>query len=299
MTAGRKRPRAPRRRQLTFTPPEGVPIAFDIASLGARFGAQALDLVLTITAVLLLVIALAYAGVVTLGGLVTVGALLFFAIRVPYYVASELFWNGRTLGKRIAGIQVVSADGRALSPHAVTVRNILKEMEVFAPAAYLAMAEQLDGWSQLALAAWLLILLAVPLGNRRRQRLGDILAGTVVVLAPRPVLLPDLAASEAAFRFLPHHLDHYGRYELQTLERLLQAADRATDGRAAARQTEAMGTVATTIAERIDYPDAIPPERARGFLEDFYTAQRAYLETKQLFGDAREDKHHRQAATEP
>ena len=211
-----------RRREVSFVPPEGVPINFEVASLGARFGAQFTDILITLFGIIAFLFILGYSGILSLAVLVTIGALLFFLMRVPYYLFSELFWNGRTLGKRFVGIRVVSADGRALTPHAITVRNLMKEMEIFAPGTALLAVQGLDSFTQLSLLVWIIILLAVPLTNRRRQRLGDILANTVVVNTPKHVLLPELASkAETQFTFLPHHLDHYGRFELQTLERLL------------------------------------------------------------------------------
>src|SRR3546814_12824423 len=75
----------------------------------------------------------------TAGGNITVavGALLFFAIRTPYYVASELLWNGQTLGKRMHGLRVVAVDGRGLTPPAVVGPNLRKEAAVFVPRTWL------------------------------------------------------------------------------------------------------------------------------------------------------------------
>ncbi|MEM8788015.1 MAG: RDD family protein [Pseudomonadota bacterium] len=288
--------RAQRRLIADYTPPEGVPIGFEVASLGARLIAQLIDIALTVTAFIGLLIALVFADFVPPEGISIVGALLYFSIRVPYYAFSELLMNGQTLGKKFAGMRVIAANGRTLTPHSVAVRNLMKEIEVFLPATSLLAAPTLDLVGALILMAWICILIAVPLTNRHRQRLGDILAGTYVVLLPKPVLLPDLAEAPVApadYAFLPHQLDHYGRFELQTLEALLQI-DTARMGRTALRRhTENLSKVAQTIATRIGYPEAIPETAAAAFLLAFYRTQRAYLENKKLFGDSREDKFHR------
>lgn len=99
-------------------------------------------------------------------------ALLF---RAPYYVAAELLWNGQTLGRRAVGLRVVSADGRSLR----AVRNIMREFGVFVPGAALFVAPLLSRRQYVLLLAWRPVLLAVPLCNRRRQRLGDMIAGTL------------------------------------------------------------------------------------------------------------------------
>lgn len=291
-----------------FIPPEGVPIRFELANLSARAVAQLADIVLTLAALCALLAALFFADILPLQGLVGVAALLFFAIRVPYYVLCEMLLNGQTIGKRLSGLRVISADGRTLSAHAVTVRNMLKEAEVFVPGSMLLAATDLAPWTAIALLIWILTLLAVPLGNKRRQRLGDILAGTYVVALPKPVLLPDLASpgdpahagslggsapTPKTYAFQTHHLDHYGRYELQTLESLLQVVPPDRNRAAQIRHAENLATVSQTIAQRIGYPDKIPGASAEAFLRAFYRTQRAYLESRRMFGDARENKFHK------
>lgn len=290
------RERAARRPRLVheLLPPEGVPIRLEIAGLGARIGAQITDLLLSGTAVVAALVLLALTGEGNLT--VAVGALLFFAIRTPYYVASELLWNGQTLGKRMSGLRVVAADGRGLTAHAVVVRNLMKEVEVFGPGTWLLVGGG-DLWSSLAVLAWILVLLAVPRFNRRRQRIGDMIAGTLVICQPQAVLLPDLTAGSVPagdrFVFDTDQLDHYGRYELQTLERVLQAESRGGAGTAAQRRAN-LEAIARTIRAKIGYTDAVPDAEAAAFLRAFYAAQRAHLERRQLFGETREDKFHRQ-----
>lgn len=284
----------PRRMIADFLPPEGVPIRFEVASLSARAVAQITDILITTAVLILFMIALALADLLSGAGLVAVGALLFFAIRVPYHALAEILMNGQTFGKRLAGLRVISADGRSLSAHAVAVRNLMKEMEVFMPGTMLLASPELGRTAALILLAWITILLAVPLANPNRQRLGDILANTYVVMLPKPVLLPELAeaAPEARYTFLPHHLDHYGRYELQTLETLLRGRGRKPGSPAARRHQENMERVAETIVKRIGYEVQVPPDEAEIFLLEFYGIQRGYLENRRLFGDTREDKFH-------
>lgn len=296
-----RRAREKRERRLIsdFLPPEGVPLRFEVATLGSRFAAQLIDLVVTALFAaalpLLLLVSDAAAGSVV----VLAGSLLFFLIRAPYYVATELVWNGQTLGKRIRRLRVVSADGRSLRPWSVAVRNIMKELEVFVPGTALFMAAGASVLDDLVLLGWIAILLAVPLTNRRRQRLGDIVAGTYVIRQPEAVLMPDLAESAPAaargrFVFLPHQLDHYGAYELQTLEQVLRTDTGRFDRRTARRHRQSMVRVAENIRKKIDYTGPVPAGDVPEFLEAFYLAQRRYLENRKLFGDARADKFHRE-----
>ena len=280
-----------------FRPPEGVVLNFQVAGLGARFGAQFLDLLLTSLLIFGIMILLAVLEIGSWEFLSALGALLFFFIRAPYYIITELLWNGQTLGKRISKLRVVSADGRTLQPYAVAVRNLMKEMEVFVPGTALFAIAGLGFFEAIILLIWIAILLAVPLTNHKRQRLGDMIAGTYVIYQPKAVLMPDIAtrapvAQEDRFTFLPHQLDHYGAFELQTLERVLQVdtSDYSTPMRDRHRRNVA--AIVEKIRAKIEYTDRIEQGDREAFLQAFYRAQRRYLETRQLFGDAREDKFH-------
>lgn len=79
---------------------------------------------------------------------------------VLYHVAFE-GTTGQTPGKRALGIRVVRADGEACTVRAAIVRTLARFLD-FLPVGYLA------AFAAMALTA-------------RRQRLGDLLAGTVVV----------------------------------------------------------------------------------------------------------------------
>lgn len=277
---------------LRHTPPESVPITFRMASLGARFGAQSLDILLTYGGVLLLILGLTWLGLFSWNGLIAFYALITFFMRVPYYVLSELVWNGKTLGKRILGIRVISLDGRRLTPHQIVARNLMKEVEVFLPMATLFGATNLGLWPGLILVTWMIGTLLVPIFNRLNQRIGDMVAGTVVVETPKPVLLPDLSAQTAlrSYEFRAEHLDIYGRYELQTLETILRNPPSSPETR------QRVSEVAQTIHRRIAYDEEVPVPREWDFLMEFYRQQREYLESRNLFGDARENKFH---AAEP
>jgi len=283
------------KRIMPFIPPEGVPISFAIASIGSRLGAQILDIIFIFIVFFILGI-VAYAAGLASTGTQTLFMLLGFLLRTPYYALSELIWNGRTLGKRITGIRVINVDGRRLTPHQVTARNLMKEVEIFTPAALLFAIGSQSPWQDGLTIVWLLAVVIVPLANRRRQRIGDIIAGTLVVDNPRSVLLSDLAlsatlSSQAGFEFLPEHLDVYGKYELQTLEDVLRDTTKSF-------KNEEIVRIVRTITRKIRYPDAVKSGQELLFLKDFYRAQREHLESLKLFGTLRENKYHEHTRTE-
>lgn len=280
-------------------PPEGVPIRLEVAGLGVRLAAQITDVAVTLLAALSLVILIASLGLSRPDTLIAIGSLLFFVIRVPYYVMAELAWNGQTLGKRLMKIKVVSHDGRSLSTHALVLRNLMKEAEIFLPATLLLTLDAASPIASGLALAWIAVGLMVPLLNRYRQRLGDLMAGTHVIHLPVPVLLKDLAEPSArrvtedeGFTFLAHQLDHYGAFELQTLETLLRAQEKAPSQGAARAPGATIEAVVEKIRRKIGYAKKVPAADRLDFLRAFYNAQRAHLEQRQLFGERRHDKHY-------
>lgn len=278
-------------------PPEGVPLHLNVAGLGARFAAQITDILLTVCGAIAAVILLVSLSLTNPQTLFAISAMLFFIIRIPYYVLSELAWNGQTLGKRMMKIKVVSSDGLSLSAHSLVVRNLMKEAEVFLPATLLLTLDAASFWSSLIALGWIFGTLLVPLMNKRRQRLGDMIAGTYVIELPTPILLKDLAQStpdtvKERFVFLSHQLDHYGTLELQTLEDLLRALENRPSMQSNRQHLETLDSVIGKIRNKIGYADQVPPKDRVAFLRAFYNAQRAHLEQRQLFGERRKDKFH-------
>src|SRR3546814_1483218 len=95
----------------------------------------------------------------------------------------------------------------------------MKEAEVFVPGTWLLLGGG-DPWSDWAVLAWVAVLVAVPRFNGRRQRIGDMIAGTIVIRQPQAVLLPDLTARPAPGhdRFAFHRSEEHTS-ELQSLMR--------------------------------------------------------------------------------
>lgn len=90
-------------------------------------------------------------------------ALVLLLVALAYYFVTEAFWGGRTVGKRLLGLRVASADGGAAGPGQIALRTLLRTI---------------DG-----IGFYLVGLVAVLATGRRRQRLGDLAAKTRVVRA--------------------------------------------------------------------------------------------------------------------
>lgn len=286
-------------------PPEGVALTLPIAGVGVRFAAQLIDVIVTSIAAICLFFLLISLGATDYQTIAAVLSLLFFFIRIPYYVFSELAWNGQTLGKRLMKIKVVSHDGGPLTAHALVLRNLMKEAEIFLPGTLIFALDATSPIESFIALGWIIMSLLIPCLNRYKRRLGDMMAGTHVIHLPVPVLLKDLAReaplptqNAKKITFLAHQLDHYGAFELQTLESLLRAQN-SPAGSAAAKQRQAtIDAIVDKIRKKIGYADPVQPADRLRFLQAFYNAQREHLEQRQLFGERRENKHYAQDTQE-
>lgn len=145
--------------RLTVATPEGVELDLSLAGLGSRFIAVVADLLLKAVIVGLGAIVLAAVG----GGGVAIAIFLVFAFLVfwLYDVLFEVLGAGRTPGKRWSSLRVVGEGGAPVGLRESLVRNLLRLV---------------DGPVSVYLAGPITILLTA-----RNQRLGDLVAGTLVL----------------------------------------------------------------------------------------------------------------------
>ena len=279
---------AAKRRSLVT--PEGVDLSLKLADIGQRISAFLVDLLIMVAmliglTIICIVVAVGIgisraeiAGIVWLLG--------FFLLRNGYFILMEMGPRAATFGKRGAGLRVVARSGERLTADRVIARNLMREIEFYLPISFLSYnAAEGAGSALTSLAglAWTGIFLFFPMFNKDKMRVGDLLAGTWVISAPRKQLTVDLLNTDAPkdrYRFTEAQLDVYGVYELQTLERVLREG-----------QSEAIVTVADAIRTKIGLTDQSGDEYV--FLLAYYDAIRARMERGLLFGKRREDKHDR------
>ncbi|MHC4224043.1 MAG: RDD family protein [Planctomycetota bacterium] len=292
MTVARAAP-APKMRLREVVTPEGIPLRLEIAATGDRAVGFALDFFIQICVTILLVLLASLASGGTGGSwTMALGMLVWFFVRTFYFTFFELRWQGTTPGKRRVGIRVMDARGGPLTSDAVVVRNLMRELEVWIPLSLLLGAEILwpgvPGWARVVAVLWSLAFMLMPLFNRSNLRVGDMVAGTMVVASPKSVLLADLGGQEVTrqkkraerLAFTERQLKIYGIYELQVLESLLRRHD--------PNKREAMRAVATKIRKKIRWKgEDVTAER---FLREFYAALRERLERKMLLGKRKQDK---------
>ncbi len=275
------RAEAAKRRSLVT--PEGVDLSLRLADMGQRFTAFLLDLLIMVG--LLIALSLLMAGLIAATGMagIEIAAIVwllgFFLLRNFYFVLMEMGPRAATFGKRAAGLRVVARSGERLTADRVIARNMMREIEFYLPISFLFYTGA-DILTALAGLVWTAIFLFFPFFNKDRMRIGDLLAGTWVVNAPKRKLTFDLAraADDAPhYAFSNAQLDVYGVYEIQTLEQVLR------DNR-----PEALATVAAAIRGKLDLAHDGGPDL--DFLTAYYKAARARMERGLLFGKRRADK---------
>lgn len=179
----------------TITTPENIQFEYRIAGPFRRIPAFLVDLVVRIATFFGVFFLVACSGIVQLfpflSQLATIGVVLlltYFMIDWFYGVFFETYWNGRTIGKWISKIQVISVDGRPISPYQATIRNFLRlaDLAPMMPLGALLANEA----PPLFLAPTGLVAIVCMSITSRFQRLGDLAAGTMVVVDERAWVPP-------------------------------------------------------------------------------------------------------------
>src|SRR6185436_13297644 len=149
---------------LSVITPENIAFEYRLAGPFRRLPAFVLDF--CIGAALFIALAILIQMTVSIASQYLAAAVLFllaFMIWWFYGVLFETFMNGQTPGKYMVGLRVLSDTGEPINGMQATLRNLLRAADLFLPVAGL---------------------LVMSL-NKKFQRLGDIVAGTIVVIEER------------------------------------------------------------------------------------------------------------------
>jgi uncharacterized RDD family membrane protein YckC len=176
-------------KQIKLSTPESIELEFTLAGIGSRALALLVDYhVLGISLVLFWTLYSLFINQleayldrlkVNYSGLeiwmVAIALLVSFAIYTGYFVCFEVLWQGQTLGKRFAKIRVIRDDGKPVGLSQAALRSLLRPIDdIFFIGAFFIFF------------------------GRREKRLGDWVAGTLVIQEDRPQLQKKLFISEPA-----------------------------------------------------------------------------------------------------
>lgn len=216
--------------------PECVDLTFRLAGPGVRMGAYLIDLLLRILFLIILYILLILVTGMSRGLFASatagVSLVILFLMEWGYGAVFEGFWNGQTPGKRYKKLRVVKTGGYPIHFYDATIRNLLRAADIL-PLLY--------GFGLISMIA-----------TKRMQRLGDLVAGTMVVIeGSERFARSNLVLSEVP-RFQPTECPR--RFHVS--ERTLEVIERLFDRKRALspeRREEIATSLARAIAEHLGY----------------------------------------------
>lgn len=155
--------------QLRIDTPEQIALELPLAGIGSRFLALIIDTLLQ--SILYLIGTVVFVFLIPLGSLLipgipasvgpALGIFFLFCVYWGYFALFESIWKGQTPGKRYAGIRVIKESGRPISAFEAIGRNLMRAID------------GLPGVYGVGLVCMML--------NKQNRRLGDFVAGTIVV----------------------------------------------------------------------------------------------------------------------
>ena len=175
--------------RITLQTPESVELEFTLAGIGNRAYALLIDYV--VWSIILIGFFIAWAifssqlleSIENLVGsskqvklwLVAIQLLITFFIYVGYFVVFETFWQGQTPGKRFVKIRVIRDDGKPVSLQQSTLRSLLRPVD-----------------DLFFLGVFFIVF------GKREKRLGDLVAGTLVIQEEQSVVSSIFPVSKEA-----------------------------------------------------------------------------------------------------
>jgi len=193
-------------REILVITPENIEIEYELAGVGTRFLANLIDslyqlltfivLAIVVGTILSLISRFALTNgtakviATTISEIGTaLSAIAFFIVLWGYFIYFEIAWNGQTPGKRQLGMRVMRDGGYPVNPFSVITRNLLRVVDgmPWTVIGLIAMGEITKQHALSAMgAASIMLTLIFLLFTQKYQRLGDFVAGTMVVKQRAP-----------------------------------------------------------------------------------------------------------------
>ncbi|TWT96354.1 RDD family protein [Neorhodopirellula pilleata] len=172
--------------------PENIAFEYQLAGPFRRLPAYLIDVLVRYSIIFALAISLMFVvGMIdwdTLGAFaIGFGLVSYFLISWFYGAAMETYFNGRTVGKWSCGIRVIDVDGCPITGRRAVIRNLLRIADLAPLAALSSFGEDVPPVFFIPTG---MIGLVCVICTRRMQRLGDIAAGTMVIIDEKTWRLP-------------------------------------------------------------------------------------------------------------
>ncbi|HEX7376008.1 MAG TPA: RDD family protein [Pirellulales bacterium] len=164
--------------RIELVTPENIAFQYRVAGPFRRLPAYLIDVAIRVIASAALLFFLSMTFGVVGQGLMGVGLwfVAWFLLDWFYGGLFETYWNGQTPGKKAMRIRVVSDEGQPINGWQAVLRNFLRAADALPPVVLFHIEEV-----PITFPSYLLGLLTASM-SERYQRLGDLAAGTMVVI---------------------------------------------------------------------------------------------------------------------
>lgn len=174
---------------ITIQTPESVELEFTLAGIGSRALALMIDylllsLLLSLSSLIFVFLSEQVVNLSLFLGdgtrylelwLIAIALLVTTAIYAGYFVGFEIYWQGQTPGKRFAKIRVINSSGKPEGVFQATLRALMRPVDDI-----------------------LFIGFFCILFSKQEKRIGDWLAGTLVIQAEQPIGTDTLEMPESS-----------------------------------------------------------------------------------------------------
>ena len=171
--------------------PENISFQYQAAGPFRRLPAYLIDFLIRLAVVMFVFCAGAFFSVGGLGVGVNTTAIVIPSFLLSWFVMQwfygglcETFMNGKTPGKWVLGIRVLTTDGRPINGLQAVLRNLMRFVDLM-PMVSLQVFEPWGAAPPLYVLPTYLLGLSVMACNPRFQRLGDLVCGTMVIVEER------------------------------------------------------------------------------------------------------------------
>ena len=172
--------------------PENISFEYQLAGPFRRLPACLIDVATRWAVIVMIGITLMMIGILT--DFIAAGPFLIATLLIVYFVIGwfygtffETYFNGRTVGKWACGLRVICVDGRPIDGTRAVIRNLVRIADI---APFAALSSFVDQASPLFWIPTGMVGFVSVICTKRMQRLGDLAAGTMVVVDERSWRLP-------------------------------------------------------------------------------------------------------------
>ena len=162
--------------RIELVTPENIAFQYRVAGPFRRLPAYLIDVLIRVAVIFIAWMVLMFGfGILGQPGIgVGLGMVAWFVLDWFYGGLFETYWNGQTPGKRMMRIRVVSDEGQPINGWQAVLRNFLRSADALPPVFEFAELP-------ISFPTYLLGLTTAAM-NDRYQRLGDLAAGTMVII---------------------------------------------------------------------------------------------------------------------